>query len=68
MIHGNMKLTEVYNERKGKEWLRDSTAGHILTDMTLCVTVTKGVEVDAALHEWGNGLEHSGLCTCTRGW
>jgi hypothetical protein len=42
----NVKLMEVYNKRKGKEWLRDSAAGHVLMDMTLHVTVTKGAEVD----------------------
>jgi hypothetical protein len=68
MILGNVKPTEVYNKRKGKEWLRDSTAGHILTDMTLCVTVTKGAEADATLGKQGDGLEHCGPCMHTRGW
>jgi hypothetical protein len=64
----NVKLTEVYNERKGKEWLRDGAAGHVLTDMTSRVTVTEGAEVDAALGEWGDGLEHRGPCARTGGW
>jgi hypothetical protein len=68
MIRGNVKPTEVYNERKGKEWLRGGAAGHVLTDMTSRVTVTEGAEADAALGERGDGLEHCGPCASTGGW
>jgi hypothetical protein len=68
MIRGNVKPTEVYNERKGKEWLRGGAAGHVLTDLTSRVTVTEGAEVDAALGEWGDGLEHGGPYARTGGW
>jgi hypothetical protein len=57
MIRGDVKPTEVYNERRGRNGLRDSAAGHVLMDMTLCVTVTKGAEANAALGKQGNGLE-----------
>jgi hypothetical protein len=44
------------NGRKGKEWLRGGAAGHVLTDMTSRVTVTKGAKDDAALGKQGDGL------------
>jgi hypothetical protein len=68
MIRGDVKPTEVYNERRGRNGLRGGTAGHVLTDMTSRVTVTKGAEADAALGERGDGLEHCGPCARTGGW
>jgi hypothetical protein len=56
------------NGRKGKEWSRGSAAGHVLTDMTSRVTVTKCAKADAALGEQGDGLEHGGPCAHTGGW
>jgi hypothetical protein len=48
--------------------LRGGAAGHVLTDMTSRVTVTKGAEANAALGKRGDGLEHHGLCARTGGW
>jgi hypothetical protein len=56
-------FVEMWSQQKyimkegGRNGLRDSAAGHVLMDMTLCVTVTKGAEANAALGKQGNGLE-----------
>jgi hypothetical protein len=43
--------------RKGKEWLKGSAAGHVLTDMTSRFTVTEDAKADAALGETGRDFE-----------